>query len=141
MEPGTRPGCGDPPDLAETATNGAWTRGSGDAGKSEGGQSGARRGLPAGLLQRGEEEAGIHREASMALVCSCLNRERGREVRGIHRRRRKREEGDGRERDDLVVVTDDEGNSGASFGRWEEIRWSCNREEGEVIRLQRIYNL
>ena len=66
------------------------------------------------MLQRGEEVAGIHREASMALVCSCLNRERGREVRGIHRRRRKREEGDGRERDDLVVVTDVEGSSGGA---------------------------
>lgn len=139
LEPGTRPGCGDPPDLAETVTNGAWTRGSGDAGKSEGGRSGARRGLPAGLLRRGGEEAGIHREASMALVCSCLNRERGREVRGIHRRRRKREEGDGRERDDLVVVTNDEGNfgGGAACGRTGQGRGDADRQRRSCTGLRR----
>ena len=48
----------------------------------------------------------------MALVCSCLNRERGREVRGIQRKQRKREEGDGRERDDLTG-----GCSGGLAGR------------------------
>ena len=51
------------------------------------------------VLQRGKEEAGVHREASMALGCSCEQSKERDEVRGEP----EREKGGYRERENQVA--------------------------------------
>ena len=71
---------------------------------------------PDGVHRRGEEEAGVHREASMALVCSCEESKERDEVRGEP----EREKGGCRERENqaarahLLVMLVGGGRSGGA---------------------------